>query len=127
MRERFRDFPLTIEEVKCMMKKEEAKKAKWAIIGVSVIAVLIGLIVWLAKKREKDLDNEYEYIDDDFEELDDELEDFDESIYEDDEDDDKQVEYVKINDFMKEEDEAEAKEEETKEEADTDQTEKEDK
>lgn len=123
MRERFRDFPLTIEEVKCMMKKEEAKKAKWAIIGVSVIAVLIGLIVWLAKKREKDLDNEYEYIDDDFEELDDELEDFDESIYEDDEDDDKQVEYVKINDFMKEEDEAEAKEEE----ADTDQTEKEDK
>ena len=127
MRERFRDFPLTIEEVKCMMKKEEAKKAKWAIIGVSVIAVLIGLIVWLAKKREKDLDNEYEYIDDDFEELDDELEDFDESIYEDDEDDDKQVEYVKINDFMKEEDEAEAKEEETKEEADTDQTEEEDK
>ncbi len=127
MRERFRDFPLTIEEVKCMMKEEEAKKAKWAIIGVSVIAALIGLIVWLAKKREKDLDDEYEYIDDDFEELDDELEDFDESIYEDGEDDDKQVEYVKINDFMKEEDEAEAKEEETKEEADADQTEKEDK
>ena len=125
MRDRFRDFPLTIEEVRCMMKKEEAKKAKWIAIGVSAIAALIGLIIWIAKKREKDLDDECEYIDDDFEELDDEFEDFDESIYDD--EDEEQVEYVKINDFMKEEDELEAKEEEEQKEADADETEKEDK
>ena len=94
-------------------------------IGVSAIAALIGLIIWIAKKREKDLDDECEYIDDDFEELDDEFEDFDESIYDD--EDDEQVEYVKINDFMKEEDELEAKEEEEQKEADADETEKEDK
>lgn len=123
MRDRFRDFPLTVEELRCMMKKEEAKKAKWIAIGVGVVAALIGLVIWIVKKREKDLDDECEYIDDDFDELDDDYEEFDESIYDD--DTDEQVEYVKINDFMKDE-EVEEEETEKKEETETSESEKED-
>lgn len=118
MKERFSDFPLTVEEIRRIMKKEESKRATWFAIGVSVVLVLVGLVIWIAKKREKDLEEHYEYFDDDFDELDDDLDDFDDSIY-DDSDDDEQVEYVKIKDFMDDEasedvkEETEAKEEKT--------------
>lgn len=112
MREKFRDFPLTVEEVRRLMKQEKAKRATWAMVGVVVISVLVGIIIWLAKKKDKDLDEHYEYIDDDFEEYDDDYEDFDDSIY-----DEEQVEYVKINDFMNDEEAEDEKEvEEAKEE-----------
>ena len=99
MKNRMKDFPLTLEEVRMLMKKEESKKCAWFVIGTSVIAILIALIIWVAKKREKDLEEHYEYFDDDFDELDENFDDFDESIY----DDEEQVEYVKIKDFMNDE------------------------
>ena len=103
MREKFRDLPLTVEEVRSIMKKEDAKRATWVAVGIGVIAILVGIIIWVAKRREKDLEEHYEYFDDDFDELDDDFEEFDESIYDDGED---KVEYVKINDFMNDEDSA---------------------
>lgn len=115
MKERFRDFPLTVEEVRRIMKKEESKRATWFAIGVSVVLVLVGLVIWITKKREKDLEEHYEYFDDDFDELGDDFDEFDDSIY-DDSEDDEQVEYVKIKDFMDDEasEEIEDVKEETK-------------
>lgn len=100
MKNRMKDFPLTLEEVRMLMRKEESKKCAWFVIGTSVIAVLIALIIWVAKKREKDLEEHYEYFDDDFDELDENFDEFDESIYDDEEE---QIEYVKIKDFMNDE------------------------
>ena len=98
MRERFRDLPITVEEVRRIMKKEEAKRATWVAVGVTVIAVLVGVVIWVAKRREKDLEEHYEYFDEDFDELDEDLDQFDDSIYDD--ADEEEIEYVKINDFM---------------------------
>lgn len=100
MKDRLRDFPLTVEEVRRLIKKEDAKRATWFALGVSVVAILVGLVIWIAKRREKDLEEHYEYFDEDFDELDEDLEDFDDSIY-DDADEEEKVEYVQINDFMK--------------------------
>ena len=79
------------------MKKDERKKGTGIAIAIGVVAILVAIVVWVAKRREKDLEEHYEYFDDDFDELDENYEEFDESIYEDDEDD---IEYVKIKDFM---------------------------
>lgn len=97
MQTRFKEFPLTLEEVRDWMRKEDSKKAVWITIGVSVILVLVAVIIWLAKKSCKDIEEHYEYFDDEYDKNEefDEYDDFDESIYEDDE-----VEYVKIKDFM---------------------------
>lgn len=100
MKDRFRDFPLTVEEVRRLMKKEDAKRATWIAVGVGVIAVLVGLVIWIAKRRDKDLEEHYEYFDEDFDELDEDFEEFDDSIYDDETEDEEEIEYVKINDFM---------------------------
>ncbi len=113
MKSRMKDFPLTVEEVRALMKKDDSKKYVWFVVGASVIAILIALIIWVAKKREKDLEEHYEYFDDDFDELDENFDEFDESIYDDEEDE--QIEYVKIKDFINDE-EAVAEELEEKEE-----------
>lgn len=114
MKDRFRDFPLTVEEVRRMMKKEDAKRATWIAVGITVVTILVGLIIWIAKKREKDLKEHYEYFDEDFDELDEDFDQFDESIYDD--EDEEQIEYVKINDFMNDEEtESADKEQDTKE------------
>jgi len=111
-----KDFQLTVEEVRTLMRKEESKRYVWFVVGTSVIAILIGLIIWVAKKREKDLEEHYEYFDDDFDELDENFDEFDESIYDDEEDE--QIEYVKIKDFINDKEadveELEEKEETTK-------------
>lgn len=98
MKDRFRDFPLTVEEVRKMMKREDAKRATWFAVGVGVITILVALVIWVAKRREKDLEEHYEYFDEDFDELDEDFDDFDESIYDD--EDEEKIEYVQINDFM---------------------------
>jgi len=91
MREKFRDFPLTVEEVRRLMKEEKAKRATWVAVGIVVISILVGIIIWLAKKKDKDLDEHYEYIDDDFDEYDDDYEDFDDSIYDEEAEDEKET------------------------------------
>lgn len=101
MKSRMKDFPLTVEEVRALMKKEDSKKCAWFVMGASVIVILIALIVWVAKRREKDLEEHYEYFDDDFDELDENFDEFDESIYDD--EDEEQIEYVKIKDFINDE------------------------
>lgn len=106
---RMKDFPLTVEEVRRLMKKEDSKRCAWFAVGVGVIAILVALILWVAKRREKDLEEHYEYFDDDFEELDENFDEFDESIYDDDEEE--QIEYVKIKDFINDEEIAEETEE----------------
>lgn len=108
MKDRFRDFPLTVEEVRRLMKKEDAKRATWMAVGVGVITILIALIIWVAKRREKDLEEHYEYFDEDFDELDEDFEDFDDSIYDD--EDEEEIEYVQINDFMNNDSEEEVEE-----------------
>lgn len=114
MKNRIKDFPLTVEEVRALMKKDDSKKYVWFIVGASVIAVLIAVIIWVAKKREKDLEEHYEYFDDDFDELDENFDEFDESIYDDD-DEDEQIEYVKIKDFINDEQAVTEETEETEE------------
>ena len=118
MKDRFRDFPLTVEEVRRLMKKEDAKRATWLAVGVSVVAILVGLVIWIAKRREKDLEEHYEYFDEDFEELDEDLETFDDSIY-DEADEEEKVEYVQINDFMKDDAVSDVAQEETETKEDT--------
>jgi hypothetical protein len=92
-----KEFPLTLEEVRDLIKKENSKKAIWITLAVSVILILVAVVIWLAKKSCKDIEEHYEYFDDDYDETDDydEYDGFDEDIYEDEE-----VEYVKIKDFM---------------------------
>lgn len=97
MKTRWKEFPLTVEEVRELMRKDDRKKGTWIAVAIGVVAVLVAIVIWIAKKREKDLEEHYEYFDDDFDELDENYEEFDESIYEDDDDD---IEYVKIKDFM---------------------------
>lgn len=97
MKIRWKEFPLTVEEVRELMRKDDRKKGAWIAVAIGVVAVLVAIVIWIAKKREKDLEEHYEYFDDDFDELDENYEEFDESIYEDDDDD---IEYVKIKDFM---------------------------
>ncbi len=97
MKTRWKEFPLTVEEVRELMRKDDRKKGAWIAVAIGVVAVLVAIVIWIAKKREKDLEEHYEYFDDDFDELDENYEEFDESIYEDDDDD---IEYVKIKDFM---------------------------
>ena len=53
MQTRFKEFPLTLEEVRDWMRKEDSKKAVWITIGVSVILVLVAVIIWLAKRVAK--------------------------------------------------------------------------
>ena len=116
MKRAMREFPLTIDEMRALIKKEESKKYMWLAVATTVVAALVGLIIWISKRREKDLEEHYEYFDDDFDELDENYEDFDESIYDDEEDeDDEQIEYVKINDFLADEENKEEKEEATEE------------
>lgn len=104
MKNRIKDFPLTVEEVRALMKREDSKRCAWFVVGASVITILIALIIWVAKRREKDLEEHYEYFDDDFDELDENFDEFDESIYDD--EDEEQIEYVKIKDFINDEEEA---------------------
>ena len=103
----WKEFPLTIEEVRAMIKKEDHKKCTGIAIAIGVIAVLVAVVLWVAKKREKDLEEHYEYFDDDFEDLDENYDEFDESIYDEESDDEDEIEYVKIKDFMNYDDEAE--------------------
>ncbi len=98
MKMRWNEFPLTVEEVRRLMKKDDHKKYAWLAVAISVIAILVGVMIWIMKKREKDLEEHYEYFDDDFDELDEHYDEYDDSIY-DDEDED-EIEYVKIKDFM---------------------------
>ncbi|WP_070000482.1 hypothetical protein [Cellulosilyticum sp. I15G10I2] len=97
MQIRGREFPLTFEEVRDLIKKENSNKAIWITIAVSVILVLVAIVIWLAKKSCKDIEEHYEYFDDDYDEAEDyeDFDEYDDSIYEDEE-----VEYVKIKDFM---------------------------
>ena len=115
MRISMREIPVTLEEVRDMMKKEQAKRCSLIVAAVGVVAILVGLIVWISKKREKDLEEHYEYFDDDFDALDEDFEGFDESIYEDDDEEEEQIEYVKINDFINDEDAATSEGEEASE------------
>lgn len=101
MKARIKDFPLTVEEIRQLMKKEESKKWTWVAVGVGVITVLTALIVWVAKRREKDFEEHYEYFEDEFEDLDENFDEFDESIYDD--EDEEKIEYVKLKDFISDE------------------------
>lgn len=103
MKAKMKDFPLTVEDVRRLMKKEESKKWTWFAVGAGVITILTVLILWVAKRREKDLEEHYEYFDDDFNELDENFDKFDESIYDEehtDEEDEERIEYVKLKDFI---------------------------
>lgn len=110
MKNRVSEIPFTLEEVRELMRQEKSKRGLWLGIAIGVVLALVGVVIWVARKKEKDLEEHYEYFDDDYDELDEDYDEFDDSIY--DENDDEKVEYVKINDFMNyEEDEKTEKEE----------------
>lgn len=112
MKARIKDFPLTIDEVRALIKEEQSKKGIWIGVGVGVLVVLIGVIIWIAAitQKDKDLEEHYEYFDGGFDNADEDYDSFDESIYDDLEEDEDAVEYVKIHNFMDEEDHFEADE-----------------
>lgn len=87
-----------IKEVKKRMSKynEPQKSNKGLLIGLGllVITVLVGLVLWLRSKNDEDIEEYYEYFDDEMEES---LDDSD--LYGMDEEDLEDVEYVQIKRF----------------------------
>lgn len=95
MRKWMRDMPLTMDEVKALMRKKD-KQSKWLWIGVaiSVICSLVALVLWLRSRCDDATEHYYEYFDDeDFEDFD---EDFDDDF--DFDEDESDIEYVEITD-----------------------------
>lgn len=113
MRSAWREIPLTVDEVKELIKKDKHKSNTGVILAVvGVVAALVGIVIWIAKKREKDLEEHYEFFDEDFDDLDENYDEFDETIYDDD-DENEESHYVQIKDFMNKD---EAKETDTEDE-----------
>ncbi|MEG0352247.1 MAG: hypothetical protein RR586_03195 [Cellulosilyticaceae bacterium] len=87
-----------IKEVKKRMAKynepEKSNKGLLIGLGIVVITVLVGLVLWLRSKNDEDIEEYYEYFDDEMEE---ELDDSD--LYGTDEDSSDDVEYVQIKSF----------------------------
>lgn len=90
MKRWMKDMPLTMDEVRGLMRKKD-KQSKWIWIGVgvSVVCSLIAISLWICNKRERDMEDYFEYFDD---------EDFDDAEFEYDEEDldDYEVEHVEI-------------------------------
>lgn len=101
MKRWMRDMPLTMDEVRALMKKED-KQSKWVWLGVgiSIVCSLIAIALWICNRRNRDMEHYFEYFDD---------EDFDDEDFEyDDEDlddEDQEVEYVEIVEVDEEDDE----------------------
>ena len=99
---RLKEMPLTMEEVREFMRQEKAKRGMLFGVVVGVVLALVAVVLWVAHRKSKDLEEHYEYFDDDFEdEFDDEdFENLDEDIYGDEDASQEGIEYVKIKDFM---------------------------
>ncbi len=87
---------MSIQEAKDLLNiqsERERRRNLWIGIGIAVLVILVALIIWLAKKNAKDIEEHYEYFDDydDYEGYDD-IEDFDEGQ-------NGEVEYVKIKTY----------------------------
>ena len=87
-----KDMPLTMDEVKMLMrKKDKQSKWIWLGVGISIVCSLIAITLWICNRRDKDMEQYFEYFDD---------EDFDDDDFEYDdedlEDEDQEVEYVEI-------------------------------
>ena len=89
MKRWMRDMPLTMDEVRGLMnKKDKQSKWLWIGIGVSIVCSLVAISMWICNKRERDMEDYFEYFDD---------EDFDDDFdYDDDLDEDYEVEHVEI-------------------------------
>lgn len=100
MRDKNKEFPLTIEDVRELMKRKKQKDQSKGIgigIAVGVLAVLVAVIIWVAKRNCKDINEHYEYFDD--EEDVEEFDSLDDTMY-DDEEDNEQIEYVNLKEFI---------------------------
>ena len=73
----------------CCGKKDKSNKGLWLGIILTVVAALVGVVLWLKSRNDEYIEEYYEYFDDD---LEDELED---DLYGEDDD----VEYVAIKNF----------------------------
>ena len=86
-----KDVPLTMDEVRGLLNNKKDKQSKWIWIGVgvSVVCSLVAISLWICNKRERDMEDYFEYFDD---------EDFDDADFEYDEDldEDYEVEHVEI-------------------------------
>ncbi|HHX61388.1 MAG TPA: hypothetical protein GX707_11860 [Epulopiscium sp.] len=89
MKRWMKDMPLTMDEVKGFMrKKDKQSKWIWVGVGVSVVCSLIAISLWVYNKRQRDMEDYFEYFDD---------EDFDDADFEYDEDlEDYEVEHVEV-------------------------------
>nr|WP_302597420.1 hypothetical protein [uncultured Cellulosilyticum sp.] len=97
-----REIPLTMEEVREFMRQEKAKRGMLFGVVIGIVLALVAVVLWVAHRKSKDLEEHYEYFDEDFEdEFDDEdYDDLDEDLYGDEDASTEGVEYVKIKDFM---------------------------
>ncbi|ONI44039.1 hypothetical protein AN641_08640 [Candidatus Epulonipiscioides gigas] len=97
-----REMDKIVKEVKDKLgahpKEKNCSKYNFIFLGVTVLAGLIALVLYIKSKQDEDIEEYYEYFDDD---LDD-----DDDIYEDlSDDDDLDVEYLEIKDFEDNDDE----------------------
>ncbi len=74
-------------------EKTCCQKAPWILLGITVLATLIAIVLWIKSKEDEDIEEYYEYFDDEFEEDDDDI--YAELADEVDED----VEYLEIKNF----------------------------
>ena len=73
MRRWIKDMPLTMDEVKMLLKKKDRhSKWIWIGVGISIVCSLVAIALWVCNKREQDMEHYFEYFDD---------EDFDEDDY----------------------------------------------
>ena len=93
-----KEMPLSIEEVREFMRQEKAKKGMLFGIVIGVVLALVAVVLWVANRKSRDLEEHYEYFDEDLE--DEVFDNFDEDIYDDESASSEGVGYVKIKDFM---------------------------
>ena len=80
------------------MRQEKAKKGMLFGIVIGVVLALVAVVLWVANRKSRDLEEHYEYFDEDLE--DEVFDNFDEDIYDDESASSEGVGYVKIKDFM---------------------------
>lgn len=91
------DMPITVDDIRRMIKKQQHKSNKWVWVTViiAVMTAVAGMIWWISYRDEKMTEEYYEYFDDEEDwEDDDEYDDY----YEDDQSDEDDEMHQEVDD-----------------------------